>query len=149
MDWTSAGDMHKRFKLFKQKCNLVFDGPLSAKGEVYKVRVLLLWAGDKGLEIHSTSRFNEDADKLKVEPVLGAFDPCQSPIVTPQTTGAHFWSGLYIHTQSVYNSQYNYTIQTIPTKPFTPPAGTILTMIEKYSDLQYSFAYCRYYKLIS
>jgi uncharacterized protein YihD (DUF1040 family) len=28
MDWTSPGDVHKRFKIFKQKCELIFEGPL-------------------------------------------------------------------------------------------------------------------------
>ena len=42
MDWLSPGDLNQRFKLFKQKCNLVFDGPLSKKDDAYKVRMLLL-----------------------------------------------------------------------------------------------------------
>ena len=31
MDWLSAGDLNQRFKLFKQKCNLIFDGLLTEK----------------------------------------------------------------------------------------------------------------------
>ena len=27
MHWTTPEDLHKRFKIFKQKCNLIFDGP--------------------------------------------------------------------------------------------------------------------------
>ena len=37
MDWSSPGDVHKRFKLFKQKCELIFDGPLEEKKEDIKV----------------------------------------------------------------------------------------------------------------
>ena len=28
IDWTTPGDIHKRFKLFQQKCELIFEGPL-------------------------------------------------------------------------------------------------------------------------
>ena len=51
MDWSSPGDMYKIFKIFKQKCKLIFDGPLDKVEEVKKVTLLLLWIGDKGLEI--------------------------------------------------------------------------------------------------
>ena len=55
MDWTTPGDIHKRFKLFQQKCELIFAGPLDKVGEAKKVRLLLLWIGDKGLEIYNTT----------------------------------------------------------------------------------------------
>ena len=42
MDWTTPGDLHNRFRIFKQKCNLVFDGPLENKAEDKKARLLLL-----------------------------------------------------------------------------------------------------------
>ena len=80
LDWLSPGDMHKRFLLFKQKCNLVFDGPLESKAEDYKVRMLLLWAGDKGLEIYNTASWNNDGDKLKLEPVFGKLEAHVKPL---------------------------------------------------------------------
>ena len=46
MDWTTLGDIHKRFKLFKQKCELIFAGPLDKVEEVKKARLLLLWIAD-------------------------------------------------------------------------------------------------------
>ena len=52
MDWTTPGDLHKRLKIFKVKCHLIFDSPLANKAEDKKARLLLLWAGDKGLEIY-------------------------------------------------------------------------------------------------
>ena len=69
MDWSSAGDVHKRFQLFKQKCDLIFAGPLADKQEEYKVRMLLLWVGDKGLEVYNTSQWAEDGDNLRLDPV--------------------------------------------------------------------------------
>jgi len=50
MDWTTPGDIQNRFKLFKQKCELIFAGPLERAEEAKKAR-FLLWIGDKGLEI--------------------------------------------------------------------------------------------------
>ena len=64
MDWTSAGDLHRRFLMFRQKCQLIFDGPLAEREEDYKVRMLLLWCDDKGLEIYNTARWNAPADAL-------------------------------------------------------------------------------------
>ena len=69
MDWTFSGDVYKRFQLFKQKANLIFAGPLAGKSEDYKVRMLLLWIDDKGLEIYNTACWDQDEDKLKLKPV--------------------------------------------------------------------------------
>ena len=72
MDWTSPGDIHKRLKLFKQKCQLMFDGPLEDEEESKKVRLLLLWVGDEGLEIYNTTAWQEEGDDLKLTPVFQA-----------------------------------------------------------------------------
>ena len=69
MDWTSNGDVYKRFQLFRQKADLIFAGPLAGKSEDYKVRMLLLWIDDKGLEIYNTACWDQDEDKLKLKPV--------------------------------------------------------------------------------
>ena len=79
MDWTSPGDMHNRFKLFKQKCMLIFDGPLAEQTEDKKVRMLLLWVGDKGLEIYNTSTFAAEGDNLKITPVFGKLEGYAKP----------------------------------------------------------------------
>ncbi|XP_077972709.1 uncharacterized protein LOC144427401 [Styela clava] len=79
MDWTSAGNMHKRFKLFKQKCDLIFDGPLADKPEAYKVRMLLLWINDKGLEIYNTSVWTEEGDNMKLARVLEKLEAYTKP----------------------------------------------------------------------
>jgi len=70
MDWSSPGDLYKRFKLFKQKCQLIFDGPLEKSTEMKKVRFLLLWIGDKGLEIYNTVTWANDGAELKLTPVF-------------------------------------------------------------------------------
>ena len=53
MDWTTPGDIHKGFKLLKVKCKLIFVGPLNKVEEAKEARLLLLWIGDKGLEIYN------------------------------------------------------------------------------------------------
>jgi len=79
MDWTSSGDVHKRFKLCKQKCTLIFEGPLEEEDEAKKVRMLLLWVGDKGLEIYNTATFTAKADKLKLDPVWEKLEAYTKP----------------------------------------------------------------------
>ena len=69
IDWSSPGDLHRRFQTFKQKCQLIFDGPLADKDEAYKVRMLLLWCEDKGLEIYNTATWANDGDRLRLVPV--------------------------------------------------------------------------------
>ena len=34
MDWTSPGDVHSRFKMFKQKCELIFDSHCMARMKI-------------------------------------------------------------------------------------------------------------------
>ena len=79
MDWTSPGDVHKRLKIFKQKCELIFAGPLEKVEEAKKVRLLLLWVDDKGLEIYNTTTWQNDGNDLKLEPVLAALEAYTKP----------------------------------------------------------------------
>ena len=74
MDWTSPRDLHKPFKLFKQKCELIFAGPFDEVEEARKARLLLLWVGDKGIEIYNTSTWTDEGDDLKIAPVMEALE---------------------------------------------------------------------------
>ena len=79
MDWITPGDIHKRFKLFKQKSKLIFAGPLDKVEEVKKARLLLLWVGDKGLQIYNTSTWANEGDNLKIAPVMAALEAYTKP----------------------------------------------------------------------
>ena len=79
MDWTTPGDIHKRFKLFKQKCELIFGWPLDKVEEVKRARLLLLWVGDKGLKIYNTSTWANEGDNLKIAPVMAALEAYTKP----------------------------------------------------------------------
>ena len=69
IDWTSSGDVYKRFKLFRQKCEYKFEGPLDGVEQKKQVRHLLLWVGDKGLDIYNTTTWTNADDKDKTKEV--------------------------------------------------------------------------------
>ena len=79
MDWSSSGDVLKRFKLFRQKYEFIFEGPLEGVDQKKQVRHLLLWVGDKGLEIYNSTTWAADEDKDKTEPVLNALENYTKP----------------------------------------------------------------------
>ena len=54
MDWTTVPDLTTRFKRFRQKCELLFEGPLKSRAPEQKCSYLLLWAGDYGLDLYNT-----------------------------------------------------------------------------------------------
>ena len=79
IDWTSSGDVHERFKLFRQKCEFIFEGPLYGVDQKKQVRHLLLWVGDKGLEIYNTTTWTDAEDKNKTKEVLDALENYTKP----------------------------------------------------------------------
>ena len=62
----------QRFKLFRQKCEFIFEGPLDSVDQKTQVRHLILWVGDKGLEIYNTTTWTDAEDKNKTKEVLDA-----------------------------------------------------------------------------
>ena len=46
IDWTTSGDVHKRFKLFRQKCEFIFEGPLDGVDQKNRLDIYFF-----GLEI--------------------------------------------------------------------------------------------------
>ena len=79
MDWITSEDIHKRFKLFQQRCELIFKGPLDKVEEANKVRLLLLWIGDKRLEIYNTTTWASNGDNLNIDPVIAALEAYTKP----------------------------------------------------------------------
>ena len=74
-----SGDVHKRFKLFRQKCEFIFEGPLDGVDQKKQVRHLLLWVGDKGSEIYNTTTWTDAEDKNKTKEVLDALENYTKP----------------------------------------------------------------------
>ena len=54
MDWSPDSNLPNRYKLWKQKCNLIFDTILCEKSEEYKCKMLLCYSGDRGLELFNS-----------------------------------------------------------------------------------------------
>ena len=75
MDWSTPGEIHKRFKIFKQKCSFIFDGPLLNKTEGQKARLLLLWA------IYTATR-DVEADQFKINPIFEKLEAYTNPRAT-------------------------------------------------------------------
>ena len=63
MDWTTGPDLTTRFKRFRQKCELLFEGPLKPRAPEQKCSYLLLWAGDYGLDLFNTWNLTTDQKK--------------------------------------------------------------------------------------
>ncbi|CAB3996122.1 Retrovirus-related Pol poly from transposon [Paramuricea clavata] len=66
IDWAPGPDLPQRLKRsVRQKCELLFDGPLKDRTVKQKCRYVLLWVGDYGLHLYNTWNLSEaDQDKL-------------------------------------------------------------------------------------
>ena len=65
IDWTPGPDLPQRFKRFRQKCELLFDGPLKARTNEQRCRYVLLWTVDYGLDLFNTWNLSsEEQNKL-------------------------------------------------------------------------------------
>lgn len=63
MDWHSS-DAPQTFKKFKALCELILSGPLKDKSEEEKVKYLLIWSGEEGIELVSTWNLGDAESKL-------------------------------------------------------------------------------------
>ena len=63
MDWSPGPDLHTRFKRFRQKCELLLDGPLKSRDSTQKCKYVLLWSGDHGLDLFNTWALTTDQQK--------------------------------------------------------------------------------------
>ena len=62
MDWNSS-DPAQSFRKFRALCELMFDGPLQDKTEETKIKYLLIWSGEEGIELSSTWNLTVDEKK--------------------------------------------------------------------------------------
>ena len=53
MDW-GAEDIGREFHTFKQKCELTFAVPMKDTSPSDRLTYVLLWVGDKGLDLQNT-----------------------------------------------------------------------------------------------
>ena len=69
MDW-GAPDPITAFAIFKQKCQLVFTSVLKDTNDEEKVSYILLWSGEKGLDIYNSWTFTKEEDKKKKPAII-------------------------------------------------------------------------------
>ena len=51
MDWSTDDNLYNRFKMWKQRCELLFTGPMAKLEEDIKCKHLLYWSGEHGIEL--------------------------------------------------------------------------------------------------
>ena len=64
MDWTADEGLYSRYKMWKQRCELLFSGPMNETDEPVKCKYLLYWAGERGLELFNSWGLSDDQEKV-------------------------------------------------------------------------------------
>ena len=77
MDWSST-DLPQAFRKFRALSELIFDGPLSDKSEEVKVKYLLIWTGEEGIELVSTWHLTAE-EKKKLDTYWTKFEKYVKP----------------------------------------------------------------------
>ena len=62
LDW-DAPDLINALPRFKQKCQLMFSSVLKDTNDKEKVSYILLWSGERGLDIYNRWTFTKEKDK--------------------------------------------------------------------------------------
>ena len=91
IDWTPEPDLPQRFKRFRQKCELLFDGPLKARTNEQRCRYVLLWTGDYGLDLFNTWNLSSE-EQNKLDEYLKRFEEYHT--VKPQSN--HILNRFYL-----------------------------------------------------
>ena len=73
MDW-DAPDPITAFTRFKQKCQLMFSSVLKGTDDEEKVSYILLWSGEKGLDIYNSWAFTKEEDRKKPDVIFERFE---------------------------------------------------------------------------
>jgi len=77
MDWSSS-DPAQAFRRFRTLCDLMFEGPLQDKSEETKVKYLLIWSGEEGIELSTTWNLTVE-EKKKLLPHYTRFETYVAP----------------------------------------------------------------------
>ena len=64
MDWTADDGLYSRYKIWKQRCQILFTGPMSKVAEDIQCKYLLYWAGECGLDLFNSWSVNDDEQQL-------------------------------------------------------------------------------------
>ena len=78
MDWTSNDGLYTRYKLWKQRCELLFKGPLIKIEEKVLCSYLLFWSGERGLELFNSWNLQQK-DTEVLESYWNGFEAAVKP----------------------------------------------------------------------
>lgn len=70
MDWSTDDNLYSRFKMWKQRCELLFTGPMVKIDEEVQCKHLLYWSGEHGMELFNSWDLSAD-DQKKLKNLLG------------------------------------------------------------------------------
>ena len=73
MNW-DAPDPITAFARFKQKCQLMFSSVLKDADDEEKASYILLWSGEKGLDIYNSWTFRKEEDRKKPAIIFERFE---------------------------------------------------------------------------
>ena len=72
MNW-EAPDPTEAFAKFRQRCELMFKSVLKAVEKEEQVSYLLLWVGEKGLDMYNSWTFEDESDRKDPKKVLDRY----------------------------------------------------------------------------
>ena len=73
MNW-DAPDPITAFARFKQKCQLMFSSVLKDADDEKKVSYILLWSGEKGLDLYNSWTFTKEEDRIEPAIIFERFE---------------------------------------------------------------------------
>ena len=78
MDWSTDDNLYSRFKMWKQRCELLFTGPMAKMEEEIQCKHLLYWSGEHGIELFNSWGLSAD-DQKKLQNYWGKFENYVKP----------------------------------------------------------------------
>ena len=78
IDWSMDEKLYNRFKIWKQRCELLFTGPMGKIDEEVKCKNLLYWSGERGIELFSSWDLSAEQQK-KLDNYWERFENCVKP----------------------------------------------------------------------
>ena len=63
IDWCTDENLYSRFKMWKQRCELLSTGPIAKIDEEIKCKHLLYWSGEQGIELFNSWDLSADDQK--------------------------------------------------------------------------------------
>lgn len=63
IDWSTDDNLYSRFKMWTQRCELLFTGPMAKIEKEIQCKHLLYWSGEHGMELFNSWDLSADEQK--------------------------------------------------------------------------------------